>query len=53
MKAQKGYRSVQDDNEFLNLYDDKIVEILSINPAYSLDFATVKHLLHKLSSETI
>ena len=53
MKAQKCYRSFQDDNEFLNLYDDKIVEILSINLAYSLDFLTVKQLLYKVPSETI
>ena len=37
----------------LNLFDNEIVDILSINPAYLLDFATVKQLLHKFSSETI
>ena len=37
----------------LNLFENKFVEIMSINPAYHLDFMTVKQLLHKLSSETI
>ena len=53
MKAQKACGNFQDDKKLLNLYDDKIVEILSINPAYHLDFAIVKQLLNKLSSETI
>ena len=53
MKAKRDCKNFQDDKKLLNLIDDKIVDLLSINPAYHLDFATVKQLLYKLSSETI
>ena len=53
MKAQRSCRNFQDDKIMLNLFENKVVDLLSINPAYHLDFATVKQLLHKLSSETI
>ena len=53
MKAQRDSRNFQDDKRMLNLFNDKIVDILSINSAYHVDFATVKQLLYKLSSATI
>ena len=53
MKAQRGCRNFQDDKKLLNLFENKLVDIISVNPTYHLDFATVKQLLHKLSSETI
>ena len=49
-RPSKGYRS---DKELINLYDRKIIEIMSINNSYQVNFSTVKQLLHKLSSETI
>ena len=53
MKAQRDSGNIQKDKRLLNLFDDKIVDILSINSAYHVDFATVKQLLYKLSLETI
>ena len=53
MKVQRGCRNFQDYKKLLNLFENKLVDIISINPTYHLDFATVKQLLHKLSSETI
>ena len=53
MKVQRDSRNFQKDKRMLNLFDDKIVDILSINSAYHIDFATVKQLLYKLSSEII
>ena len=45
----KGYRG---DKELINFYDKKIIEIMSINNSYYINFSTVKLLIHKLSSET-
>ena len=53
MKAQRDCKNFQDDKMLLNLFNDKIVDILSINSAYYVEFATVKQLLYKLSLETI
>ena len=53
MKAHRSCRNFQDDKQMLNIFDNKVTDILSINPAYHLDFTTVKQLFHKLSSETI
>ena len=53
MKAQRDCKNFQDYKKLLNLFDDKIVDILSINSAYHVDFTAVKQLLYKLSSETI
>ena len=49
-RPSKGYRS---DKKLINLYDRKIIEIMSINNSYQVNFSTVKQPLHKLSSETI
>ena len=46
----KGYRG---DKELINYYDRKIIEIMSINNSYQVNFSIVKQLIHKLSSETI
>ena len=53
MKAQKPYKSFKDYKEMLNLFESKITDIICVNPAYYLEFATVKQLLHKLSSEAL
>ena len=49
-RKSKGYRG---DKELINYYDRKIIEIMSINNSYQVNFSTVKQLIHKLSSETI
>ena len=49
-RLSKGYRG---DKELINFYDKKIIEIMSINNSYHINFSTVKQLIHKLSSETI
>ena len=46
----RGYR---DDKELINMYDKKLIEIMSINSSYQIEFSTVKQLIHKLSSETV
>ena len=53
MKAQRESRNFHEDKKLLNLYDNKLVDILGINAAYHIDFPTVKQLLYKLSSMTI
>ena len=53
MKAQKASATFYDDKKLLNLFDNKIVDILGINAAYHIHFPTVKQLLYKLSSPTI
>ena len=53
MKAHKPCQNFKDDKDMLNLFEDKVTDILSVNPAYHLEFATAKQLLHKLSSETL
>ena len=53
MKAHIPCRNFKDDKDILDLFEDKITDILSVNPAYHLEFATAKQLLHKLSSETL
>ena len=42
MKAQRSCRNFQDDKIMLNLFDNKLVDVLRINPAYHLDFVTAK-----------
>ena len=49
-RLSKGYRG---DKELINYYDRKIIEIMSIDNLYQVNFSTVKQLIHKLSSETI
>ena len=49
-RLSKGYRG---DKELINFYDKKIIEIMSINNSYHINFSVVKQLIHKLSSETI
>ena len=46
----KGYR---DNKELISMYDKKLIEIMSINSSYHIEFSTVKQLIHKLSSDTI
>ena len=53
MKAQKASATFYEDKKLLNLFDNKLVDILGINAAYHIDFPTVKQLLYKLSSPTI
>ena len=53
LKAQEECSTFVQDKKLLNLIDDKIVDILGINSAYHVDFATVKQILYKLSSVTI
>ena len=53
MKAQKASATFYEDKKLLNLFDNKLVDILGINAAYHIDFPTVKQLLYKLSSLTI
>ena len=53
MKAHRPCRNFSDDKAMLNLFENKMTDILSVNPAYHLEFTTVKQLLHKLSSETL
>ena len=49
-RPSKGYRG---DKELINLYDRKIIEIMSINNSYQVNFSIVRPLIYKLSSETI
>ena len=53
MKAQKASVTFHEDKRLLNLFDNKLVDILGINWAYHIDFPTVKQLLYKLSSSII
>ena len=53
MKAQKSSTNFYKDKKLLNLFDNKLVDILGINTAYHIDFPTVKQLFYKLSSITI
>ena len=53
MKAQKASTNFYVDKKLLNLFDNKLVDILGINPAYHIDFPTVKQLLYKPSSHSI
>ena len=46
----KGYR---DDKELISMFDKKLIEIMSINSSYHIEFSTVKQLIHKLSYDTI
>ena len=42
MKAHKPCRNFKDDKDMLNIFEDKITDILRVNPAYHLEFATAK-----------
>ena len=53
MKAAEPARNFKEDKKLLNLFDNKLVEIMGINRAYHIDFPTVKQLLYKLSSATM
>ena len=53
MTSAKSSTSFKEDNELLNMFDSKLVEIIGINSAYHIDFPTVKQLIDKLSSVTI
>ena len=53
MKSASLCRGYRDDKALINMYDKKLIEIMSINNSYQINFSTVKQLLHKLSSETI
>ena len=53
MKAQKSSANFHEDKKLLNLFDNKLVDILGINTAYHIEFPTVNQLLYKLSSMTI
>ena len=48
MKAQKASVTFYEDKRLLNLFDNKLVDILGINGAYHMAFPTVKQLLYKL-----
>ena len=49
MKAAEPARNFNEDKTLLNLFDNKLVEIVGINRAYHIDFPTEKQLLDKLS----
>ena len=53
MKAQRASVTFHDYKHLLNVFDNKLVDILGINGAYYMDFPTAKQLLYKLSSSTI
>ena len=53
MKAAKPARNFKEDKALLNLFDNKLVEIVGINREYHINFLTVKQLIYKLSSATI
>ena len=53
MKSASLSRGYRDDKELINMYDKKLIEIMSINSSYQIEFSTVKQLIYKLSSETI
>ena len=40
----KGYR---EDKELISMYDKKLIEIMSMNSSYHIEFPTVKQLIHK------
>merc|ERR1712240_460387 len=51
MKSDNLYRGYREDKELINMYDKKLIEIMSINSSYQIEFSTVKQLIHKLSQE--
>ena len=53
MKAAEPARTFKEDKALLNLFNNKLVEIVGINRAYHINFPTVKQLIYKLSSATI
>ena len=53
MKAETPALNFWEDKELLNIFDNKLVEIVGINAAYHIDFPTVKQLLYKLYSAKI
>ena len=53
MKAAEPARNFKEDKALLNLFDNKLVEIVGINREYHINFPTVKQLIYKLSSATI
>ena len=53
MKSAKLSRSYRDDKELISMFDKKLIQIMSIDSSYHIDFSTVKQLIHKLSSDTI
>ena len=53
MKSANLSRGYRDDKELIDMYDKKLIEIMSINSSYQIEFSTVKQLIHKLSSETV
>ena len=42
MKAAEPARNFKKDQKLLNLFNNKLVEIVGINRAYHIDFPTVK-----------
>ena len=53
MKAAKSANNFKEDKKLLNIFDNKLVEIVGINREYHIDFLTVKQLIYKLSSARI
>ena len=53
MKAAKLSRSYRDDKELISMFDRKLIQIISIDSSFHVDFSTLKVLIHKLSSNTI
>ena len=53
MKAYLKSRTYIQDKKMLNAFDKGLIDILSLNSAYQLDFSTAKLLVNKLSSETL
>ena len=43
----------RDDKELISMFDKKLIEIMSINSSYPIEFSTVKQLIYKLSSNTL
>ena len=51
MKAEKPARSFCEDKELLNIFDNKLVDILAINAAYHIDFpsnSSINYLCYNL-----
>ena len=46
-------RGHRDDIKLINIYDKKLIEIMSINSSYYIEFSRIRQLIHKLSSGTL
>ena len=53
MKSASLSKGQSDDKELISMYDEKLIEIMSIDSSYHIEFFTVKQLIYKLSSNTL